>query len=312
MLRFALLAWLLAAVPSRAVSQDSAAKLLDTAKVWKVELRLSAENWQAMQPKGGGPPGFGPGGPMRPQPGGGPPRPQGFKFTYEFPYVRGAASFEADTLADLGIRFKGNGTYMMSAGGIKRPFRLDFNRFTDGGQYRGLKALSLSNNVMDASRIREAAAYDAFRAAGVPAPRTTFVELALQVPGRFDHQTLGLYTAVEPIDKTFLKRHFKNAKGLLLKPENLRNGLEYFGEEWKPYAEMYGAKSEPTDAEKRRLIALARLINRSDDAAFQKEIGSYLDIDNFLRFLATTAFLAHYDSFIGFGHNYLLYLNPET
>ena len=143
-------------------------------------------------------------------------------------------------------------------------------------------------------------------------PRTTFVELALQVPGRFDHQTLGLYTAVEPIDKTFLKRHFKNAKGLLLKPENLRNGLEYFGEEWKPYAEMYGAKSEPAEAEKKRLIAFAKLINRSDDAAFQKEIDNYLDIDNFLRFLATTAFLAHYDSFIGFGHNYLMYLNPET
>src|SRR6185437_10145903 len=101
-------AGLLLALPNPAASQDPAAKLLDTAKVWKVELRLSADNWQTMQPKGGGPPGFGPGGPMRPQPGGGPQRPQGFKFTYDFPYVRGEAAFDAETLADLGIRFKGN------------------------------------------------------------------------------------------------------------------------------------------------------------------------------------------------------------
>lgn len=282
---------------------DAAAALLDPAKVWKAELRLTADAWKAMQPKGGGPPGFGA------APGGGP---AGFKFTYDFPYVRGAVQFGADTLADVGVRFKGNGTYMMSAQGAKRPFRLDFNRFTEGGEFHGLKALSLSNNVMDDTRVREAAAYDVFRAAGVPAPRTTFVELSLDVPGKYDHQLLGVYTAAEPIDKAFLKRHFTSGKGMLLKPEKLPKGIEFLGDDWAPYADRYGPKDEPTPAEKRRLIAFARLVSTAPDAAFRKEVGDYLDVDRFLRFLAAISFLAHYDSFIGLGHNYVLYLDPGT
>jgi spore coat protein H len=282
----------------------AAASLLETTKVWKAEVRLSADDWKAMQPKGGGPPGFGP-------PGGGG-RPQNFKFSYEFPYVKGTVAFADDTLTDVGVRFKGNGTYMMSANSARRPFRLDFNRYTEDGQYRGLKALSLANNVMDATRVREAAAYDVFRAAGVPAPRTTFVELSLHVPGKHDHQLLGVYTAAEPIDKTFLKRHFKSGKGMLLKPEKLPAGFEYLGDEWAPYADRYGPKDEPTDAEKARLIAFTKLLNGADDATFKKEVGDYLDVDKFLRFLASASFLSHYDSFIGLGHNYVVYLDPGS
>lgn len=313
MRRLALLvipAFLVAAVatPTRADDADKAAALLlDPSRVWKVEIELTPENWKGMQPKGGGPPGFG--GPGAMPPGG---RQPGFKFNYDFPYVRGTVRFDADTLADVGVRFKGNGTYMMSAAGAKRPFRLDFNRFTDGAQYRGLKALSLSNNVMDATRVREAAGYDVFRAAGVHVPRTTFVELALHVPNQFNHQLLGVYTAAEPIDKTFLKRHFKSGAGMLLKPENLRTGIEFFGDDWKPYADAYGPKDEPTDAQKKRLIAFAKLVNNADDATFRKEIGDHLDVDAFLRFLAASTFLSHYDSFIGLGHNYVIYLDPAT
>ena len=54
------------------------------------------------------------------------------------------------------------------------------------------------------------------------------------------------------------------------------------------------------------------MVNKADDAAFAKQIGDYLDVESFQRFLAATTFLAHYDSFIGLGHNYLIYLNPET
>lgn len=284
-------------------ADKAAASLLDTTKVWKAEIRLAAADWTAMQPKGNGPPGFGP-------PGGG--RPQNFKFNYEFPYVKGTVAVGDDTLTDVGVRFKGNGTYMMSANSTKRPFRLDFNRYTEGEQFRGLKALSLGNNVADATRVREAVAYDVFRAAGVPAPRTTFVELSINAPGKFDHQLLGVYTATEPIDKTFLKRHFKSGKGMLLKPEKLPGGLEYLGEEWAPYADRYGPKDEPTDAEKARLVAFAKLLNKADDATFKKEIGDYLDVDGFLRFLATVSYLSHYDSFIGLGHNYVVYLDPGS
>ena len=37
------------------------------------------------------------------------------------------------------------------------------------------------------------------------------------------------------------------------------------------------------------VIEFARLVNKADDAEFQKQIGSYLDVDEFLRFLGVTA-----------------------
>ena len=60
MARFLLLACALV-FNNSAFSQEKS--FLETSKIWKVELRVGAEDWKAMQPKGGGPPGFG--GPRR-------------------------------------------------------------------------------------------------------------------------------------------------------------------------------------------------------------------------------------------------------
>ena len=71
-------------------------------------------------------------------------------------------------------------------------------------------------------------------------------------------------------------------------------------------------KRDATPAEAERLIAFAKLVNKADDATFNKEIGDYLDIDNFLRFLAVTTLLPNTDSMITTGHNYYLYMHPKT
>ena len=56
MTRFFLIACALA-FGNSAFGQEKS--FLETSKIWKVELRVGAEDWKAMQPKGGGPPGFG-------------------------------------------------------------------------------------------------------------------------------------------------------------------------------------------------------------------------------------------------------------
>ncbi len=69
----------------------------------------------------------------------------------------------------------------------------------------------------------------------------------------------------------------------------------------------------PGDAKsKRRLIEFAKLVQKADDKTFQRDIDKYLDVDEFLRFLAGTVALSSMDSFIGLAHNYLLYLEPKT
>src|SRR5207302_10550840 len=111
------------------------------------------------------------------------------------------------------------------------------------------------NSLTPVGRRRQALAYAVHRAAGNPAPRTAYAELTLTVPGKYHKEYVGLYTVVEQVDRAFLKAHFKNAKGLLVKPENLRGGIEYLGEDWKRYEDKYRPKYEGTKEHQKRLIA---------------------------------------------------------
>jgi spore coat protein H len=300
-------------------------------KVWKFNVELSAKEHTAMQPAGGmrGPGGFGPGGPRGPGGPGGPggERPaekpadkpgeparevhKGSGFGIEFPWAHGAFTAEGKTFKDVGVRYKGNASYMASAMALKRNLKIDFDRYDEDNRFHGLKTLNLNAGAMDPTKGHEVLSYAVFRDAGVPAPRTAFAEVTLTVPGKHDKEFLGLYTVVEQVDKTFLKDRFKNNKGLLMKPERLR-GLEYLGDDWAKYKDRYGPKHEPTEKEAQRVIAFAKLVNRGSDEQFKKEIDSYLDVDEFLRFVAVNALLVNLDSFLTLGHNYYIYLNPET
>ena len=98
---------------------------------------------------------------------------------------------------------------------------------------------------------------------------------------------------------------------MLLKPERIP-GLTYLGEDWAKYEEKYQPKTEATPETKKRLMDFTKLVNLADDATFQKEIAKYLDVPEFLRYVAATALIVNPDSFVGIGHNYFLHLHPKT
>jgi spore coat protein H len=188
---------------------------------------------------------------------------------------------------------------------------VDIDRIDDAARFRGLKSLSLHCGVMDPTKGREALAYSIYRAAGVPAPRTAFAEVTLTVPGKYDKEHVGMYTLVESVDKNFLKLHYKNNDGLLMKPERIR-GLDHLGDNWDRYKDTYQPKREATKDEIKRVIDFTKLVNQVTDAEFDKEIANYLDIDAFLKYMAATALVSNLDSFFTLGHNYCLYLHPGT
>ena len=288
-------------------------------KVWQFHLTLTAAEYQAMQPAPGGfgfPGGGFPGGPMPPpkaesKPGEVKRETHRSAFGTEFPLAVASLTADGQTVEKVGLRYKGNSTYLSTARGLKRSLKVDLDKYDDAARFHGLKSLTLNCGVMDPSKAREALAYSIYRAAGVPAPRTAFAEVALTVPGKFDKEHVGVYTLVEGVDKNFLKRNYKNNTGLLMKPERLR-GLDFLGEDWPRYKDMYQPKREATKDEIKRVIDFTKLVNASPDAAFNKEIASYLDVDAFLTFMAATAVVANLDSFFTIAHNYCLYLHPET
>jgi hypothetical protein len=231
-------------------------------------------------------------------------------FGLQYAYVKGLLDYEATAFADVGVRFKGNSSYLFAGNDPKRPFKIDFDRFVPEQKLLGLSKLNFHVNAYDSSMLREAMSYAVFRDCGVPASRTTHAALYLTVDGLYENRCLGIYTVVEEVDKHFLKSHFKSSKGLLLKPENARD-LPYLGEDWTRY-DRYDAKSDASPKLTNRVIAFTRLIHNADDAAFARQITDYLDVDEFLRFLAANTLLANLDSFLVTGHNYYLYVHPDT
>jgi len=283
-------------------------------EVHQIHLTVSAEDYAAMDPPppASGPFGFGGRSQNQPErPNFGDPNFGAGSFGFEFEYVEADVEIEDDKFPKVGLRYKGNGTYLVSQSQAKRSFKIDFDRFDAEKTLDGLTKINLHSGVMDPTKARDALAYSVFRAAGVPAPRTTFAEVTLTVPGKYDREYLGLYVAVEQVDSRFLQAHFGDNNGLLLKPEGIR-GLPYFGDDPELYQPTYNPKSKSGRGDWNRLVEFTHLVNEADDEQFHAEIEKYLDVDGFTRFLATNTVLASLDGFIGLGHNFYLYQDPAT
>jgi spore coat protein H len=231
----------------------------------------------------------------------------------ESSYPWATCTFEAagQRLTNVAVRFKGVSSMVRSPNAYKRPFKLDFDRGSKDRSFYGLEELYLNNNVNDATQMREALAYELFRRAGLPAPRTAFARVFLTIPGRIEKQHLGLYTLVEVVEGGFLKRHFAAKDGLLLKPAMMR-GLPYLGDDWDAYVERYEPKGKVDPQLAEHFIGFTRFIRESEPEAFGAHLRDYLDTDRFLRFVALNALLANVDSFIGNGHNYFLHVHPTN
>ena len=106
-------------------------------------------------------------------------------FGTEFPWVEADATIDGRTLKKVGLRYSGDMTYFVSTRGLKRPLKLGFDKL-DGPRFNGLAAVQLHAMPLDPAKAREALAFSAFRAAGVPSPQTAFAEVTLTVPGKHD------------------------------------------------------------------------------------------------------------------------------
>ncbi len=274
------------AIATRTVSQTVSDPFFAIDRIHTVRITLTKEDWDALQPKAMA----------------------GF---LQMDFEQRPATVEIDGKpVDVRLRFKGNGTYMLSGGFLKRPFKLE----PATGKAFDLPGkptkVNLNNNIMDSSGLREAVAYDVFRRLGVPAPRTAFAKVVLNVPGVADKKTLGLYTVAEQVDDRFLAKHFGKAPTLVLKPEGAvgmpkRNS-------WKDIEKMYDPKGKPTAADKRRFQGFLEFVHDASDAEFAANVGDWLDIDAFAKFLAGTVVTSSMDSILVGGHNYYVVLHPTT
>ncbi|MBI3865405.1 MAG: CotH kinase family protein [Planctomycetia bacterium] len=300
-----------AADPKKSDPGDlSPAGIFRSTNIWTIHLSFTSEQWEAMEPKpargqqrrfGGnwlqGPEG-GRNGLMAAQ-------------GINFDYVRADLEFGTSQFKDVGVRYKGNGTFWSSRDGLKRSLKVDFNQFVKGQKLAGMSQLNLHNSVRDRAGLNEALAYRVFRDGGVPAPRTAYARVYVTVPGKHEKRYFGLYNLVEDVGGSFAEDHFKTSKGALLKPVT-PNLFADLGDDWKNYNQTYDPKGRLSDEQKQRIIEFCKFTTTADEAEFAKKLGDFVDLDNFARYLAITTWLADLDGILGPGQNYYVYLHPKS
>ena len=276
--------------------------------------RLTADELRAgigagMQPAAGGPgPGRGPGMGMQGQDGR---NGMSAMMGLEFNYVHAAIDFNGTVLKDVGVRYKGNSTYMQSREALKRSMKLEFNKYVKGQKIAGITKLNLHSNVTDSAWMNEPLSYRLFRDGNIPAPRTSWARVYLTVAGKYDKQYVGLYSVVEDVDNNFAQERFSTREGAIFKPST-QSLFSYLGDDWAKYNQIYDPKTDLTAPQKQRVIDFAKLVTSGSDAEFAAQLASYIDLDEFARYLSINVWLVNMDSILAMGQNYYLYLNPAT
>jgi spore coat protein H len=297
------------ATPTK-ITSISAADFFTPTKVWKAHLSMSADAWRAMQPRqDGGDFGFGFGRDRFLGPPGGR-NGVAARRGVEFDYVRATLQIDDWTFRDVAVRYKGNGSYLRSSGG-KISLKVDLNKYLKGQKLAGITTINFQNNITDVGWMNEVLAYRLYRDAGALAPRTSYAQVYLTVEGQSEKRYLGLFSISENVDENFAEDRFGTSKGAIFKPSTQELFTDW-GPDWAPYNQAYDPKTELTDAQKQRVIALGRLVSSGSDADFAATIGDYVDLDDFARYSAVLAWLANHDSLLQNGQNFYTYLHPDT
>lgn len=284
-------------------------------RVQRLDIAICSENFEAMVADleallgevdaggrpGGGPPGDGP--PAEDQ---GPP----VALEYDPVYVPAVLTLDGRTWPGAGVRFKGNSSLRDSylARSEKMPLRLDTDRFdhlagSEDQRVWGFEHLVLNPGYSDPSCLRDVLAAEILEDLGVPAARTAFYGVWVDVGEGPEYW--GLYTLVEdPDGDGFLDRVFGDDGGNLYKPEQ---GCA----DWTCFdaADFAPERGDPEAADVE--AAIEALLDESlEPEAWRAGLEARFDADGFLRWLATSTFMGSWDSYGNLPHNYYLYGDP--
>lgn len=171
--------------------------------------------------------------------------------------------------------------------------------------YRNAKEIHLNAEYKDISHIRNKLSLDFFAAIGCLAPESQYIFLKLN--GRNE----GLYLELESVDEYFLAKR-KLAKGAIFYAVDGDANFSLISDldkDVKKSLELGYEKKCGGEEADFHLQDFIIKINTIPNALFEKEIVRYLNVEQYLRWLAGAVLTQNYDGFV---HNYALYRSDES
>jgi hypothetical protein len=210
-------------------------------------------------------------------------------------YQPGAVTMSVDGrtsgLLDMEIRLKGSTS--ISKLRDTPSFKILFPKGPAENGYLGQRRLTLNAMTQDGSKVHEYGAYALFNAMGLPASKTGWARVYVNGVDR------GLYLNVEQPDENFAAKKFKDItqhiyEGVAIR--DLKIGNDDGDNLTGAFPADYGWKVTPNKNDLTKLISVA---NYKDPANWYKGLESVLDRPALIKFMATEAFLGHWDGYTG-------------
>jgi len=204
---------------------------------------------------------------------------------------------------NVAIRSRGGA----SRNSLKPALRVDFNRYTTGQQFLGLKSLVLDNVWQDGSFVAESTAMAFFERMGQAAPRETFCRLYI------NNVYNGVYAIEESVDADFVARTIGEKDGFLFSYQYNRVFYgEYLGDDYQPYKAIFEPQTHELDSDTilySPIRDLFKEVNGPDDAVWRDRVEQYLDVNRLVTYVAIETFLAENDGVLGASgmNNFYLY-----
>ena len=123
-----------------------------------------------------------------------------------YTYVDASVTIDGVVFPNVGLRKKG---FLGSLSTTRPSLKIKLNHTDKDAGIGGLTNLTLNNNQQDISLMSQFMGYALFNAAGSPAPRCAYAKVTV------NGVNLGVYSHVETVRKSFLRRAFGTDDGTL-------------------------------------------------------------------------------------------------
>ena len=206
-------------------------------------------------------------------------------------YVEGSLTFEGETIAAVGIRYKGSiGAFVGCLSGrdwanpsgyktcTKLSMKVKINWENSDDKFYGLKKLQFHSMNNDDTQMRERLGYWLFRQMGVPAPRA--VHSRLIVNGQY----MGVFALVEQIDGRFTRYNYEDGEGNLYKEIwPLRDNGEPFSAQ--TYLDHLKTNEDESPTAE-QMQQFAREVSEASDTELKAVVEKWMNIDEIMAYAA--------------------------
>jgi hypothetical protein len=208
---------------------------------------------------------------------------------------------------DVGVRFRGQSSFMMVPAGHKRSLNLSLDLVDPRQNLGGARTLNLLNSNDDPTFLRTVLYYQVARRF-IPAPRANFVRLVI------NGESWGIYVNAQQFNKDLTRELFGSTAGDRWKVPGSPGadaGLNYLGDDLQEYRRRYEIKSKDRPAAWAALVKLTRVLEQTPASDLERELRPILDIDGALKFLALENALINNDGYWARASDYSLYRDEK-